>query len=238
MDKFFLSTNDSQIATNFSYLLDGKAEVHIFPTNCLTQLNTYIQKDFPYYSHFVLGINKLNEEAIEIFKKIKEVKIEKLLLVKHLTSDNDIRIANEYGVSKVLIDPLEKVKYAMENSGNILDYLSHNRSGEECHHYNAEELYVIEKNLYYNKSELWVGNFADKIYLSHLENNLLELFIENEGRVILGAFIADEIWKGQIEESSIRKLVRRLRNKLGNPTLIQGRKQGGYIFKKKDANIQ
>lgn len=236
MEKLLLSTDDSQLAINFSSLMEGKAEVHIFPENYVINMDHHSKAHIQSYSHFVLGVDHFTAEALSVFKNIKDLPVKKMLLVKKLSSDHDIKVINDLG-AELLIDPLEKVKYAMENYENVLDYLKHTDNGEECHHYNGEEVYVIDKNIYYHTSELWVGNFSSRNYLSDLERELLELFIEFEGVVLHSSSISNRLWHGQIEESSIRKLVRRLRQKLGDPELIMGRKQGGYIFKKRDANI-
>ncbi|MFJ6207503.1 hypothetical protein [Lysinibacillus sp. NPDC092081] len=210
MNKLILCTNINDIANNFSYLLEGKAEVHVFPRYNAVQVMRLLKEGFQDYSYFVLGVNVLTEEDWTIFSQIKHIPIDKLLLVRQLGSKGDIQIAREFGVKKVLIDPLEKVKYAMDNCDNVIDYLCHSTDGEECHHYKGDDLLKIENGLYFHTKELWVGNFANKSYLSDLECNLLKLFIEYEGEVVLAPTIANTLWDGQIELSSIRKLVKRL----------------------------
>lgn len=65
--------------------------------------------------------------------------------------------------------------------------------------------------------------------LSDQEKKLLEVLLEYEGTILYKETILEEIWNGHIEKSSVRKLVQRLKKKLG-PV---GRKQSGYIYQKK-----
>lgn len=96
----------------------------------------------------------------------------------------------------------------------------------------AHKLVYIGFDTYFNKYSQWITRENRIIELSSKQAELLQFFVLNAGRVVNCNDIASELWNGYIEGDSVRKLIRRLRNKLGvqGKKIIRGRRQGGYIF--------
>ncbi|NBI31186.1 winged helix-turn-helix domain-containing protein [Chengkuizengella marina] len=124
-----------------------------------------------------------------------------------------------------LISPLKNVNALFENSNQHQVSLNGH----------SEDLIHLGNGTYFHTRELWVQLEDTKKNLSNREYELLNLFIKNEGEIITKKQIISLIWNDTADEGSVSVLITRLRKKLGKAAkTIQGRKQGGYIFKKSE----
>ncbi|NDI36448.1 winged helix-turn-helix domain-containing protein [Chengkuizengella sediminis] len=122
-----------------------------------------------------------------------------------------------------LISPLKNVNTLFEGTNQYQESLN----GD------SKDLIYLGHETYFHTRELWIQDGNSKRNLSNRENELLNLFIKNEGEIITKTQIISLIWNDAADEGSVSVLITRLRKKLGKAAkTIQGRKQGGYIFKR------
>ncbi|NBI31187.1 winged helix-turn-helix domain-containing protein [Chengkuizengella marina] len=121
-----------------------------------------------------------------------------------------------------LITPLKNVNTLIEDTTQHQESLN----GD------MEDLIYLGYGTYFHTYQLWIQDDDSKRNLSNREYELLNLLIKNEGKIITKKQIISLIWNDAADEGSVSVLITRLRKKLGKAsTSIQGRKQGGYIFK-------
>jgi DNA-binding response OmpR family regulator len=89
----------------------------------------------------------------------------------------------------------------------------------------------LSDNLTYNFDEKLLIKNNKIVNLTKRESELLELFIENQGKILSTDFIINQIWKDYVPKNTLNVLVRRLREKLGEKDLIISKRDLGYIFK-------
>ncbi|NDI36450.1 helix-turn-helix domain-containing protein [Chengkuizengella sediminis] len=122
-----------------------------------------------------------------------------------------------------LISPLKNINTLIEDTNQHQETFNHD----------SENLIYLGHNTYFHKLELWIQDENTNRNLSNREHELLNLFIKNEGEIITKTQIISLIWNDAADEGSVSVLITRLRKKLGRAAkTIQGRKQGGYIFKR------
>jgi len=68
------------------------------------------------------------------------------------------------------------------------------------------------------------------IPLSKKEADLLELFINNRGKVLETNNIIEHIWKKEVPNNTLTVLVKRVREKLGDKKLIVSKRDIGYMM--------
>lgn len=223
----FLITDSTILESIILYLFNGVADVQVYAMSELPLMtNTVAACNF-----LIVAVEFLDDTVWTSFEFIQSTSIQAsyLLVNRQVTSDEYAK-AKQSGFSGVLIDPISKFRtmYQPEELVNFLQQRLQNENEEE---HDANLIY-LGKNTFFHREELWVKSNSHKTPLSEREVHLLNLFINNEGKVITKTKIAKELWNDQIDVGGISKLVKRLREKLGVYDLIEGRKQGGYIYKK------
>jgi len=187
-----------------------------------------VRKSLFRYQHFVLGLKQPEESDWRLCKSIIEEGFSSVyLMLRNLPSVEDINKAAEIGIKDILLDPLYRIR---EMAGNEEELFSVLKAPES-----EEEVVYLGYGVSFHMKQLWVSYYDEKHPLTKLEAKLLKLFVSNKGVVLSKNEMAEKIWDGTIELSSVRKLVKRLREKLGPAhKMVIGRKQGGYIFKQED----
>lgn len=74
----------------------------------------------------------------------------------------------------------------------------------------------------------------ESLHLTALESRLFRLLLENPGRVVTRERLADEIWDASgsiVNSNTISVYLRRIRQKIGLPDLIETSKNLGYRLK-------
>lgn len=183
------------------------------------------------YQHFVLGLKAPEETDWRLCQAIIEEGFPSVyLMLRDLPSDGDWRRAQSIGIKDILLDPLYKIREMAGNEEELFSVLKAPAEDTEA------DLVYLGYNTFFHTKLLWVGTGEDNHPLTRLEAKLLKLFLVNKETVLTKNEMAKEIWEGPIELSSVRKLVKRLRGKLGPAqNLVIGRKQGGYFFKQEEA---
>lgn len=179
------------------------------------------------YQHFVLGLKTPEDTDWQLCQSIIEAGFSSVyLMVRDLPSVEDWKRAESIGINDILLDPLYKIREMVGNEKELFSMLKAPGENEE------DGLVYLGCDVFFHPKQLWVGTNNDNRPLTKLEAKLLKLLLRNKGRVLTKNEMAKEIWDGTIELSSVRKLVKRLREKLGSAqNLVVGRKQGGYFFK-------
>jgi two-component system copper resistance phosphate regulon response regulator CusR len=223
--RLLIFTDMDHLGYVFRILFEDTADIFVYPIDSLYHLNTSIFLN----SYITIGIHTIEELDWLSFKRMQKVSCQGIYLVlgSPATHEN-YKKALDAGFKDVLIDPLFTLKDYFIEQG-LLPFTDLKNA---IIHHESEILY-LGAEIYFNRRELWVGTEEEKRQLSDREVQLLNLFLENEGNVITKSVIANELWNNNVDSAGISKLVKRLRDKIGVPNLIVGRKQGGYIFKKK-----
>ena len=97
--------------------------------------------------------------------------------------------------------------------------------------FKPKKIIHLSDNLTYNFDEKLLIKNNKIVNLTKRESELLELFIENQGKILSTDFIINQIWKDYVPKNTLNVLVRRLREKLGEKDLIISKRDLGYIFK-------
>lgn len=191
---------------------------------------TLVKKSLFRYQHFVLGLKEPEDSDWSLCRSIIEEGFTSVyLMLRNLPSEEDIQKAAEIGIKDILMDPLYRIREMAGNEEELFSVLKAPADESE------EEIVYLGSGTSFHLKQLWVTFDDEKYPLTKLEAKLLKLFIANKGKVLSKNEMADKIWDGTIELSSVRKLVKRLREKLGPAhNLVVGRKQGGYIFKQEE----
>ncbi|HEU5139613.1 MAG TPA: helix-turn-helix domain-containing protein [Bacillales bacterium] len=179
--------------------------------------------------HFVLGSSLLRESDWQLCRTVINGGFQSVyLMLKDYPSADAQKRAETIGIKDILLAPMAKI-CEMAHDENDLFSVLRVRTGDSDEN---NELIHFGKGVYFNPKGFWVGSEKEKRQLSNREGELLQLFLQNEGIVLKKQEIVREIWgEGPIDMSTLRKLVKRLREKLGPAQeLIVGRKQGGYYY--------
>jgi Transcriptional regulatory protein, C terminal len=162
---------------------------------------------------FVTSINPQIPKYMMIDRDIQpeDIHISKKLQFKKITN-------NAFHLEQLLLNPFMKSNKSLHKF---------KQPGSE------EDMIMLGFNTYLHYREKWIKDSASKRNLSNREFELLSLFIEHEGEIITKSTIISIIWKNAADEGCVSVLISRLRKKLGKAaSIIKGRKQGGYIFKR------
>jgi DNA-binding response OmpR family regulator len=223
-----LCTDDSYLANTVSKLFGSFGRVPVFRLSNLSQHKDFLRG----FNHLIIGVNVPDQEDWALCRSLINDEMPFVyLMLRKFPSPAEQRKADEIGIRDILIDPLSKIRSSAKDESELFSVLK-----APSNSFHEEELVTLGKGAFFHKKEFWVGSSKQKNHLSDHESDLLLLFIENEGRIVRTEEIAAEIWSGPIEMNSVRKSIKRLREKLGPAhDLIKGRKQGGYIFKREES---
>jgi DNA-binding response OmpR family regulator len=98
--------------------------------------------------------------------------------------------------------------------------------------FKPKKIIYIDDDIKYNYEEKLLIKKAKVINLTKRESDLLELFLNNEGKILSSDFIISHIWQEYVPKNTLNVLVKRLREKLGKKDLIINKRELGYIFRK------
>jgi DNA-binding response OmpR family regulator len=226
--KMIFCTDDNDMADTVPMLFGEFVNVRLIRKDDLRRH----KKILFHYDHFVLGIAVPEESDWRLCQSIINEGFSSVyLMIRSLPSADDRKRAKEIGIKDILLDPLSKVWNIADSEEDIFSMLKA-LPGEDV---NSKDRNLIDlgRDIYLHTKQFWVGSERAHHQLTALEIKLIKMFVENEGVVLTKDEIAEEIWDSKVEISSVRRLVKRLREKLGPAgELIVGRKQGGYIYRK------
>ncbi|MDP5272788.1 winged helix-turn-helix domain-containing protein [Chengkuizengella axinellae] len=179
-----------------------------------------IEDGMKYYLEAATGYAKVDliEKESECFRLIRGTEA-----ICKLRGQNSTFLKDSYTLN--LISPLTNYTSTYDNSNQHQH--QHHLKGD------SKDLIYLGHNTYLHLHELYIQDEHSTRNLSNRECELLNLLLENEGKIIQKTQIISSIWNDAADEGSVSVLMTRLRKKLGKASkTIQGRKQGGYIFKK------
>ncbi|MFC4770155.1 winged helix-turn-helix domain-containing protein [Effusibacillus consociatus] len=220
--KIFLVTDETHLSLFMQELFKGTAEIQVFPVSSLLDAIHNASPD----AKLIIGVLLPSEDDWEKFRQIRSCTCSCYLMLGRAVTFEDVKRANQIGFKEILIDPFLSLKPLLQKSG-FLPFQNQSFTDRNS----DSQLIYLGRNTYFHSTELWVGCNKTKRPLSEREADLLKLFLRYEGKVLTKGIIAKELWNDQVDQGGISKLVKRLREKLGVKELIEGRKQGGYIFK-------
>lgn len=221
-----LCTDDPKMAQTVPPLFDERAEIRVYPRKDFT----YDPVAFDQYDYFVLGVSVPDPSDWQLCRRIVDKgRPQVFLMVGQSPSLYLRKRAEQIGIKEVLLDPLSKLR---EMAGREPELFSVLKASETEGTSDDPDLRYLGCDVYFHIKEYWAGSSDRKNQLSERETKLLKLFLANKGKIVSTDAIAEAVWNGHIEKNSVRKSIKRLREKLGDAKeLIKGRKQGGYIYK-------
>jgi DNA-binding response OmpR family regulator len=89
----------------------------------------------------------------------------------------------------------------------------------------------IAKNIYYEPESKMLITPKEKNFLTKKEAKLLELLLENKNKFVSLESISNHVWDEKTSSNTIAALVKRLRAKLNNKSLIISKREIGYMLK-------
>ncbi|MDP5272786.1 winged helix-turn-helix domain-containing protein [Chengkuizengella axinellae] len=177
-----------------------------------------IEDGMKYYLEAATGYAKVDliEKESECFRLIRGTEA-----ICKLRGQNSTFLKDSY--THNLISPLTNYTSSYDNTNQHQQNL--NSDSNHC-------IYLGHET-YLHTLELYIQDEKSTRNLSNREYELLNLLIKHEGHIIHKSQIISSIWNDTADEGSVSVLMTRLRKKLGKAAkTIQGRKQGGYIFKR------
>jgi len=155
------------------------------------------------------------------------------VLVRSALTERDWQRARDLGLSGFLTDPLSAIRTFI--GGDAQTFLKRFSVPD-----GLPSLPLASVNLglgvRYKQSERCLLIERRLVPLSEMEAKLLDLLISREDEVVSRDEIAQTLWQGHVNPKGIAKLVSRLRRKLGPAAaLIQGLRQGGYVYRRTSA---
>ena len=97
--------------------------------------------------------------------------------------------------------------------------------------FKPKKIIPLSDKLKYNSDEKLLIKDNKIVNLTKRESDLLELFLQNRGKVLSSDFIIDHIWGEEVPKNTLNVLVKRLREKLGEKDLIISKRDLGYLLK-------
>lgn len=158
--------------------------------------------------------------GIEFIQKIRMIDENiPILVTSAYTDKDDLLAAVKFNLVDYLIKPI--------SFDAIKEVLT--KCIKRCKNFNRLEI-VIDDNLIYNFEKKIIQNNSKEIVLPNKESRLLELFLQNRGKVISKNWIEAEVYDDEfMSESAFKNLLLKLRKKL-NSSHIKTLKNSGYIF--------
>lgn len=174
------------------------------------------------YDLLISDICMPDYSGIELVKivRITNKKIPIILMTSFMSEKNLFESAN-LNIQSYIIKPLniEKLSDAFDNIFYFLDI--------------TNNLHYSINGFLFDINTLQLEKDGKDIFLNKKEKNLLKLFISNIGKPISYEEIENKIWLIDDEvmsQNALRTVIKTLRKKLDNTTLIRNISGCGYIF--------
>lgn len=180
---------------------DGHKAIEILETNTIHLLITDL--NMPFFS------------GVELIKKIrkKEDICSKtplpILVISGRKDAADFLSMIKYQLVDYIVKP-----FSLPQLFDVLDRLSQKMRALK------NKLYYIDNHLIYDSSKKILAKNEIEIPLTHLEALLLEILLENRGKLIPRSILIEKIYHDDAKDVTFRNLVMRLRKKLGKDYLI------------------
>ena len=167
----------------------------------------------------LLDIMMPKMDGYEVCKKIREKKNTPIIMLTARAEELDKVLGLELGADDYVVKPFElTVLYS-----RMLALL---RRAQK-----AEETKLFCDDLVLDKERLTVSRGQKEIVLSQSEYHLLLLLMENKGKTITRTQLLEQIWDNHghfVNNNTLTVTVKRLREKLCNPTCLKTVRSFGY----------
>lgn len=175
------------------------------------------------YDLVITDIQLPNQNGLKLVEKIKKNIPTQMVIVISAYKEVDYFLKSiELGIFSFLTKPFDS-QQLINTMFKATSQLNHQRNLHD-----ATKI-ILHHNVYFNVKEktLYVQN--EKVDLTNKEEILLALLVKNQNLFIRSEQIAIEVWKGdEVNSSTLRALIKRLRDKLDYEDSIINLKSRGY----------
>ncbi|GAB1535497.1 response regulator transcription factor [Geovibrio sp. ADMFC3] len=159
-------------------------------------------------------------DGLQLIKKIRNVdKDIRILMTTAYTDEQYTLQAIELDISRYLVKPvmLENLKRALY------------KCVREIEDRNPEQI-CFENGLVYNIPLKNITSVNGEIALTNIESRILEILIENRGRIVRYEKFETEIWRNEyMSKETLRSHIKFLRKKVGNDSIKSAKGLGYFI---------
>lgn len=159
-------------------------------------------------------------DGLQLIKKIRNVdKDIRILMTTAYTDEQYTLQAIELDISRYLVKPvmLENLKGALY------------KCVREIEDRNPEQI-CFENGLVYNIPLKNITSVNGEIALTNIESRILEILIENRGRIVRYEKFETEIWRNEyMSKETLRSHIKFLRKKVGNDRIKSAKGLGYFI---------
>ncbi len=159
-------------------------------------------------------------DGLQLIKKIRNVdKDIRILMTTAYTDEQYTLQAIELDISRYLVKPvmLENLKGALY------------KCVREIEDRNPEQV-CFENGLVYNIPLKNITSVNGEIALTNIESRILEILIENRGRIVRYEKFETEIWRNEyMSKETLRSHIKFLRKKVGNDSIKSAKGLGYFI---------
>lgn len=159
-------------------------------------------------------------DGLQLIKKIRNVDKDIRILITTAYTDEQYTLqAIELDISRYLVKPvmLENLKGALY------------KCVREIEDRNPEQI-CFENGLVYNIPLKNITSVKGEIALTNIESRILEILIENRGRIVRYEKFETEIWRNEyMSKETLRSHIKFLRKKVGNDSIKSAKGLGYFI---------
>jgi len=159
-------------------------------------------------------------DGLQLIKRIRNVdKDIRILMTTAYTDEQYTLQAIELNISRYLVKPvmLENLKGALY------------KCVREIEDRNPEQI-CFENGLVYNIPLKNITSVNGEIALTNIESRILEILIENRGRIVRYEKFETEIWRNEyMSKETLRSHIKFLRKKVGNDSIKSAKGLGYFI---------
>ncbi len=212
--------DDKNVRENYVVYLENYFDFIYEANDGLEALEIYKNKK---PNVILVDINMPNMNGLEFVKKVRETDKITPIIVLSAHSDKEFLFdAIKLNLVEYLVKPISRSQFK-ELIENTLEKVKENFAGNEQVNFTKTCYWDSSKRLFFYRNKM--------IDLTKNERILFELLLNNKNEIINPSEISKYVWGNEIEvnDASIRNLVKRLRKKLPID-LIQSIYGSGYIL--------
>jgi len=203
-----------------NYLNDAIKELlrcENYEVDSFNSLKDFLKKSNLDYDVIIADISLPDGDFLQELSKHKAIGNETKIIIMSAHSEIDnIRKAFNLGAEDFLKKPFEPEELLLR-----LDKIFKTKKTK------------LDENLFYDPESKSIIFNEEKEILTKKEAALLELLIKNKGRFVSFETISHVVWEEKVPSNTIAALVKRLRNKLKNKSLIISKREIGYMLVEK-----
>jgi DNA-binding response OmpR family regulator len=194
-----------------TFLNSENHEVFSF-SNLSTFFNEY-KKIMP--DLIIADISLPDGNFLEEYKKHPELSYVKIMVISGNTEIENIKKAFNLGAEDFVKKPFDYEELALRIKKIFKE---------------RNSLKQIKNNIFYDYDKKSIIKDKKEIQLTKKESQLLELLLENRGKVIQNNVLIDYLWDEPVSLNTLNVLVKRLREKLGDKNIIKTKRDLGYLI--------